>query len=177
MRVTRNRTVKNRARCGSEIWRLRVYEGRFVVQRCQNLPTPWRGLLLNKEKDLILIVKTSFGKSMILQAVPVLLFQSITLAILPLRQIGEEQTNYIKGLVANPASWIRIQSTPVSLARYAKEIIHTYSSALSLSAAVLRNPQFQARLSLVVIDEAHLVSQWGGLPTLDWINCAVYLET
>ena len=44
--------------------------------------------LIYKQKDLILIAKTSFGKSMILQAVSVLICKSITVVVLPLDQIG-----------------------------------------------------------------------------------------
>lgn len=47
--------------------------------------------LIYRRKDLILIAKTSFGKSMILQAVSVLCNKSISIVILPLDQIGKEQ--------------------------------------------------------------------------------------
>jgi superfamily II DNA or RNA helicase len=47
-------------------------------------------------KDLILIAQTSFGKSMILQAVSLLLAKSITLIIIPLDRIGIQQTKYIE---------------------------------------------------------------------------------
>jgi len=49
-------------------------------------------------KDLILIAQTSFGKSMILQAVSLLLAKSITLAIIPLDRIDTEQTKYIEDI-------------------------------------------------------------------------------
>lgn len=108
---------------------------------------------------------------MILQAVSVLLFQSITLAILPLRQIGEEQTNYIKRIGGQPC-FLSQNTINTSVIGQICEGNYTHvfiSPELAISnqfAAVLRNLQFQARLSLVVIDEAHLVSLWGGLPTL-----------
>jgi hypothetical protein len=51
--------------------------------------------LIYKRKDLILIAKTSFGKSMILQAVSILIHKSITVVVLPLNQIGQEQAEYI----------------------------------------------------------------------------------
>ncbi len=46
--------------------------------------------LIYKRKDLILIAKTSFGKSMILQAVSLLIRKSIAVVVLPLDQIGLE---------------------------------------------------------------------------------------
>src|SRR3981189_72817 len=51
--------------------------------------------LIYKRKDLILIAKTSFGKSMILQAVSILIRKSTTVVVLPLDQIGLEQAEYI----------------------------------------------------------------------------------
>jgi hypothetical protein len=41
-------------------------------------------------RDLILIAKTSFGKSIVLQSVSALLYGSITIVILPLIEIGKE---------------------------------------------------------------------------------------
>jgi superfamily II DNA helicase RecQ len=51
--------------------------------------------LLYTRKDLILIAKTSFGKSMLLQVTPLLCTKSTALVILPLDQIGKEQSEYI----------------------------------------------------------------------------------
>ena len=52
--------------------------------------------LLDHQSDLILIAKTSFGTSMILQVASVLVKDSITVIILPLNQIGEEQAVLIE---------------------------------------------------------------------------------
>ena len=54
------------------------------------------------KKDLILIAKTSFGKSMILQAAPLLAARSTALVILPLDQIGKEQAEYITKIGGKP---------------------------------------------------------------------------
>jgi hypothetical protein len=58
--------------------------------------------LIYKRKDLILIAKTSFGKSMILQAVSILIYNSITVVVLPLNQIGQEQAEYITRIGGTP---------------------------------------------------------------------------
>jgi hypothetical protein len=58
--------------------------------------------LIYKRKDLILIAKTSFGKSMILQAASILIRKSITLVVLPLNQIGLEQAEYITRIGGRP---------------------------------------------------------------------------
>jgi len=58
--------------------------------------------LLYRRKDLILIAGTGFGKSMILQAVSVLLQKSVTIVILPLDQIDNEQPDYIRKIGGIP---------------------------------------------------------------------------
>jgi len=47
--------------------------------------------VIAERKDLILIAKTSFGKSLIPQAIPLLLPGKVIICILPLNVIGEEQ--------------------------------------------------------------------------------------
>ena len=51
--------------------------------------------LIYKRKNLILIARTSFEKSMILQTAFILMIKSITMIILLLSQIEQEQTKYI----------------------------------------------------------------------------------
>lgn len=51
--------------------------------------------LIYQRKDMILIAKTSFGKSMILQAVSISLKKKITIVILPLDRIGQQQSALI----------------------------------------------------------------------------------
>ena len=58
--------------------------------------------LVYLRKDLILIAGTGFGKSMVLQAVSLLLQRSITLVILPLNQIGNEQFEFIREIGGIP---------------------------------------------------------------------------
>jgi hypothetical protein len=58
--------------------------------------------LIYLRKDLILIAGTGFGKSMILQAVSVLLQKSMTIVMLPLDQIGNEQSEFIRQIGGTP---------------------------------------------------------------------------
>jgi hypothetical protein len=58
--------------------------------------------LIYQQKDLILIAKTSFGKSMILQAVSILLKKTMTVVVLPLDRIGQEQAEYITNIGGRP---------------------------------------------------------------------------
>ena len=61
--------------------------------------------------DLILLAKTGYGKSLVLQAVSVIRSSFITIQICPLNKLGEEQLGVIKGFpFANP--YHINQSTP-----------------------------------------------------------------
>jgi superfamily II DNA helicase RecQ len=122
--------------------------------------------LIYRRKDLILIAKTSFGKSMILQAVSILMQKSITLVILPLDQIGKDQMEYITRIGGNPChlNTETLDSRLLSRIRKAEFTHILLSPELAIGdkfRSVVIDPVVNDQLSLVVIDEAHLVSQWG----------------
>lgn len=122
--------------------------------------------LIYQRKDLILIAKTSFGKSMILQALSVLVARSITLIILPLRQIGEEQTAYINH-IGGQSCFLNADTISANTLDEIKEGRFSHiliSPELAISnqfRSIAISPEFQSRLALVVVDEVHLVSHWG----------------
>ena len=119
--------------------------------------------LIYKRKDLILIAKTSFGKSMILQAASILIRKSITLVVLPLNQIGLEQAEYITRIGGRPcllnADTISAKVlTDIQNGKYTHVLISPELAIGDKFHATAINPVFKERLGLVVIDEAHLVS-------------------
>lgn len=122
--------------------------------------------LIYKRKDLILIAKTSFGKSMILQAVSLLIRKSTTVVVLPLDQVGLEQTEYIARIGGRPF-FLNADTISMKVLTDIQNGKHTHvliSPELAISDkfhATAIHPAFKERLGLVVIDEAHLVSQWG----------------
>ncbi len=156
-----------------------------------------RQLIYNR-KDLILIAKTSFGKSMILQAVSLLIRKSITVVVLPLDQVGKEQAEYITRIGGRPcflnADTISAKVlADIQNGKYTHVLISPELAISDKFHATATNPVFKERLGLVVIDEAHLVSQWGrGFRTdyarlgqlrslfgnhVPWFACSATLDT
>jgi superfamily II DNA helicase RecQ len=122
--------------------------------------------LIYRKQDLILIAKTSFGKSMILQVLSVLVNESITIVILPLDQIGKEQRQYIEEIGGRPC-FLNGDNISKELLQEIKATKYTHllmSPELANSQrlhGVLEMPKFKDQVSLIVINEAHLVEQWG----------------
>jgi superfamily II DNA helicase RecQ len=52
-------------------------------------------LLLYRKEDLVLVAKTSFGKSLVWQILPCLVPGTVVIAILPLLALGVEQARSI----------------------------------------------------------------------------------
>src|SRR5699024_9886179 len=122
--------------------------------------------LIYKRTDLILIAKTAFGKSMVLQAVSVLLEKTITLIILPLQQIGVEQAESIERIGGRPC-FLNADTINPSILSEIKEGKYTHiliSPELAIGdkfRSILLDQGFRGCLRLVAIDEAHLVLLWG----------------
>ena len=55
-------------------------------------------MLIFERRDLMLVAKTSFGKSMIMQALPCLIPNAVVIIVLPLNVIGSEQIKKIAKL-------------------------------------------------------------------------------
>ncbi|KAJ5562287.1 hypothetical protein N7461_001048 [Penicillium sp. DV-2018c] len=133
---------------------------------------PWDGQrealqhLVFLRKYLILIAKTSFGKSLILQAVSLLVKKAIAIVVLPLNQIGVEQAECIANLGGKPC-FLNADTMTDKLLEEVKEGKYTHvllSPELAVSEkfrTVVTHPRFRERLSFVAVDEAHLVAHWG----------------
>lgn len=134
---------------------------------------------------------------MILQAVSVLLNKSTSIIILPLDQIGLEQTQYIERIGGRPC-FVNSDTISDTLLKDIGRVKYTHlllSPELAVSERlrhIILEPNFISRLALVIVDEAHLVSQWGANfrtdysrlsllrsrlgPEIPWFACSATLD-
>jgi superfamily II DNA or RNA helicase len=125
--------------------------------------------MLQEKRDLILVAKTSFGKSLIMQVLPCLVPHSITLIVLPLLALGFEQEEKIRSLgrFARP---VFVHGDNVNSPNLLQDIQHgRYTHILSSPELftgrrfrpLFRDPTFRGLVKWIVVDELHLVSTWG----------------
>ena len=145
---------------------------RSIRLLCPYIPHPeqvtaLRRLVFDRE-DLVLIAKTSFGKSTILQMFPII-SGKCALVIVPLNQIEEEQAAKIdalggRALVLN-ADTKKALSKEEEQHLYSNKYTHLFISPEMVLSDWFRKylitPYFRSRLGLIAIDELHLVQQWG----------------
>ena len=140
-----------------------VYD--FIPKREQAEALWW---LIFEKKDLLLVAKTSFGKSLILQLLPCLIRDSIVLILLPLNAIGAEQMEKIQTLPgAQPIHLTADNNNNQTLAAvrsgYYSHILVSPEIACSkyFRESVLSDSKFRSRVKAVMVDEVHLVVDWG----------------
>jgi hypothetical protein len=127
--------------------------------------------LLYQKEDLVLVAKTSFGKSLIMQILPCLVPNSCIVVILPLLALGSEQADAIGKHLSGRGS---ARPVFVNAKNIGKELLHdirmgSYTHILISPELltgkrfryILKDPHFRSMVRWVVIDELHLVSVWG----------------
>ncbi|KAF1808517.1 ATP-dependent DNA helicase [Eremomyces bilateralis CBS 781.70] len=123
--------------------------------------------LVFQKEDLLLAAKTSFGKSIIFQAAPLFCRGGIALIIIPLDRIGQEQCIKIQRLPGARSLFINGRTDKTdALAQEIKTGIYTHllmgpEIAAGWFRSIASNPSFKKRVSVVAVDELHLVALWG----------------
>ena len=131
------------------------------------------------EKDVVLIAKTGYGKSMIFHSIPMLGKGKIALILMPLNALQDDQLESIRqlnngGIPAKPCVVNSKTKTPALLKAIRRgEYTHIMTSPeLALDAGsksivtdsfrtVLCSQEFQTRIGFLAVDEAHIVEAWG----------------
>jgi superfamily II DNA helicase RecQ len=149
--------------------------------------------LIQKE-DRILVAKTGYGKSVVSQLLPLLCKDSIVLILLPLNALGAEQLMDIEKLpLANPV-WLHADNNDESTLRKIAAGLYTHilvspeiACSLKFCDQVVSQTLFRKRLRAVVVDEVHLVVDWGRsipkvilsfevLPKSPWTKALVWMH-
>jgi superfamily II DNA helicase RecQ len=115
------------------------------------------------------------GKSLLFQAVPVLVPNSVAIIVLPLDKIGQEQVEKLRNLgskldgdLIRPI-FVNADSKSVDprlfedimMLKYTHVFIGPEQAVSPGFGDILKEPNFKTKVSLVAIDEAHLVGKWG----------------
>ena len=117
-----------------------------------------------QKKDVIAVLPTGAGKSLCYQ-LPALEFSGVTLVISPLISLMKDQVNALEGKNI-PAAYLN-SSLGVKETRQIKEdVLSGKVKLLYVAPERLVKEQFlefllDCRISLIAIDEAHCISEWG----------------
>lgn len=165
---------------------LEVVEGAELVfrqkTRCKDVGAIFFGFALHggqidtiwtlfyERRDLLLLAKTGFGKSLIFQLLPFMtLVAGVVVVLMPLKLLQAEQSGMINTKLPNGHA-IELngdnnkESTQREIARgYYTHVFTSPEIALSkkFKKNVLDQHLFSDRLCLLAVDEIHLVEEWG----------------
>ena len=121
-------------------------------------------LSLLKGKDTLAIMPTGQGKSLCYQ-IPAQMFTGLTLVISPLIALMKDQVDSLKA-IGYPAAAINSQTSLGAVQRTFLEIYQGKLKVLFVAPERLETKNFISamqgvELSLVAVDEAHCISEWG----------------
>ena len=134
--------------------------------------------LLSK-KDVLAIMPTGAGKSLCYQ-IPALILSGVTLVISPLISLMKDQVNALTAQGVKAAYLNRsltdaqFDKALSNMAQGSYKII--YVAPERLSAGIFVRVAKQLPISLIAVDEAHCVSQWGQDFRPSYLNITEFIE-
>lgn len=125
--------------------------------------------LFYAKKDLLLLAKTGFGKSLIFQLIPFFVEPSgVVIILIPLKLLQAKQNTMINQIAQGKAIALTGENNQKDVQKSitSQNYTHVFTSPeITLSKKfkinVLDNPRFSNRLLLLAIDKIHLVEKWG----------------
>lgn len=131
------------------------------------------------ERDVLAVMPTGAGKSVCYQ-VPALMFHGITLVISPLISLMKDQVAALKQM-GIPAAYINSSLEPYQINKaleYARKGRYKiiYVAPERLQTWEFKKFCYSSDISLVAIDEAHCVSQWGPDFRPSYLKIADFIE-
>ncbi len=141
----------------------RELERWFGHRRFRRLQRPIVGAML-EGRDVLGVLPTGGGKSLCYQ-LPALITPGLTLVVSPLISLMQDQVGALRRRGAAAADLT--SATPPAARRYAEALVRApgprllYVSPERLNSARFRGLCDGVRLSRLVVDEAHCISEWG----------------
>lgn len=122
-----------------------------------------------KKKDLLLLAKTGFGKSLIFQLISFILdLTGVVLILMRLKLLQAKQNVMINCIPTRKAIALTCENNQKAVQETITKESYNHvfiSPEIALSkkfkANVLDNPRFASKLWLLAIDKIHLVKEWG----------------
>ncbi|MGG1659611.1 RecQ family ATP-dependent DNA helicase [Brevibacillus sp. NRS-1366] len=116
-------------------------------------------------RNVLGLLATGGGKSITYQ-LPALLLPGITVVVSPLISLMVDQVQQLRARRRIPAAYLNSSQDPAESRETLREIVDGTYKLLYVSPEKLQQPYVQeilkrAKVSMVAIDEAHCISQWG----------------